>query len=292
MQSLRAFDAVARFGSTVKAAEHLHITASAVTHQLRSLEEHLGAVLVRRSGRKIELTSTGNRYAAEVKRALQIIAQASVPVGEEEPHGHLCINCESGFGAYWLSPKIGAFSALYPQVSVKVVTPNDRIDVFSNDIDISIVYGDGVWPGMHVELLFSPSFFPVCSPRLIESYGEVAHPSDLSKYPLLHHKDYSDWAVWLAAVKAENVSADRGTLFTDVNHCISAARAGQGVAIGDSVLAKQAVSEGSLIRLFRNNVSGSKSYYLVISEEKRKRLAVSACRKWIFSAFEKTQQEA
>ncbi|WP_282609331.1 LysR substrate-binding domain-containing protein [Pelagibius sp. Alg239-R121] len=288
MQSLKAFDAVAKFGSTVQAAEHLHITPSAITHQLRKLEESFGARLVRRNGRNLELTSAGNRYAAEVRRALQIIAQASIPVGDEEPYGHLCINCQSGFGAHWLSQHIGKFNGLYPNVSIKVVTPDDRIDVFSNDIDLSIVYGDGVWPGMQVELLYSPRFFPVCSPRLIEAFGEVSHPNDLSNYPLLHHKDYSDWAIWLAAVKANGVKSDQGTVFTDVNHCIAAARAGHGIAIGDNVLASQAVRDGALVRLFRGDVVGSKSYYLVTQDEKRKRLAVAAFRKWVFSEFEKS----
>ncbi len=288
MQSLRAFDAVAKFGSTVLAAEHLHITPSAVSHQLRKLEEGYGASLVRRKGRNIELTSAGNRYAAEIGRALQIIAQASIPIGGEEPYGNLRINCESGFGAYWVSQHIGTFNRLYPNVSIKLVTPSDRIDVFDSDIDLSIAYGDGVWPGMNVELLYSPRFFPVCSPRLIDAFGGVSHPNDLSCYPLLHHKDYSDWAIWLAAVKANNVKADQGTVFTDVNHCISAARAGHGVAIGDSVLANQAVHDGALVRLFRGDVTGSKSYYLVTQQEKRLRLAVGAFRTWIFSEFEKS----
>ena len=283
MQNLLAFHAVAQFGSTVRAAEYLNITPSAVSHQLRKIETLLETKLYRQNGRKIELTSAGTRYANKIGEALNIIAESSAALDENEPHGNLTISCSEGIGSFWFSRRIGLFASQFPNLSISLLTPKDDHDIYRNHVDLSILYGDGNWKNMQVHLLHSLTFFPVCSPALIENMGNISNLNDISGYRLLHHADHSAWAAWLVAAKVKNVDANSGIVFDDINHSLSAAIAGHGIAIADNVLARDSLRDGILIRPFHEEVPGPKAYYLVVSEEKRKQPACAACIDWILS---------
>ncbi len=287
MQALRAFHAVARFGSTIKAAEFLNITPSAISHQLRKLETTIDAQLVRLSGRTIELTSAGQRYALSLTSAMEILGEAAVGLDGTEPSGELKINCSSGLGTFWLSKRLGNFSEQFPQVSINLVNTTEKTDIYGNEASFSIIYGDGVWPEMDVELLYAPRFYPVCSPRLANSMQTLSRPDDISQFRLLHHGGHSDWAAWAAAAGAKKLNTSPGIVFSDINHSLSAAIAGQGIAMGDDVLAEESLANGSLVRPFTKSINGQKSYYIVCSEEKRKRLTCAACIDWIVSEFSK-----
>lgn len=287
MQSLLAFYAVARFGSTVRAADYLNVTPSAVSHQLRKIETLLEVKLFQQNGRRIELTSAGNRYAANIGEALELIAESPSELDEVEPQGKLTISCSGGIGSFWFSRRIGLFANQFPRVSIKLITPQDDQDVYRSNVDFSIVYGNGNWKGMVVHLLYSPTFFPVCSPSLIENMDMITRPNDLAGFRLLHHVDHTDWITWLATAKAERVDAGCGIVFDDINHSFSAAIAGHGIAMADNVLAQDLLRDGSLIRLFSDEVQSSKSYYLVIGEESQKNPVSAACVSWILSEIGK-----
>jgi LysR family glycine cleavage system transcriptional activator len=286
MQSLLAFHAVARFGSTVRAADHLNITPSAVSHQLRRIEDRLGVRLYRQSGRNIELTSAGKRYANKIGEALALITESSAALEDSEPHGDLTICCAEGIGSFWFSRRIGRFASRFPALSLKMIASADPLDVYRSHVDASIVYGDGNWKDMQVHLLYPLTFFPVCSPALIENMGKVSRPDDLAGYRLLHHGDHSDWAAWLAAARAKKVDPGSGIVFSEINHSLSAAIAGQGIAIADNVLVSDALRDGSLIRLFNDEIPGPKSYYLVVSDEKRGQPGCAAFIDWILAEVE------
>ena len=287
--ALRMLDATARFGSLNKAADYLCVTPSAVSHQLRNLEKLIGTKLVRRIGRRAEITSAGNRYILEIRKALAIIAQASMPVSDEEPSGRLFVNCASGFGTYWLAQNIGDFQKLYPDIFLHVTTSSDKIGVQSDEIDFSILYGDGSWPAINIQLLYTPKFFPVCSPKLFETLGQISTPSDIAKYPLIHHENYSNWSSWLAAANNKSVKVESGAVFSDVNHSISAAMAGHGIAMGDDVLAGRAIAQGTLIRLFQTEIMAPKSYYIAVHDNKMHRKVSKICIDWITSKFTEFQ---
>jgi LysR family glycine cleavage system transcriptional activator len=283
MQSLLAFHAVARFGSTVLAADHLNVTPSAVSHQLRKIEDLLGVKLYRQSGRNIELTSAGNRYASKIGEALNMIAESSATLDETEPHGELTICCSEGIGSFWFSRRIGRFASRFPNLSIRLITPVDSHDVYRANVDVSIVYGDGNWKDLQVHLLYALTFFPVCSPTLIENMGKISQTDDLADYRLLHHTDHSDWAAWLAAAKVKKVDGNSGIVFSDINHSLSAAIAGNGIAIADNVLVSDSLRDGSLIRLFNEEIPGPKSYYLVASANKCRQPACAAFIDWILA---------
>lgn len=283
MTALRMLDAVARLGNMHKAADYLCVTPSAVSHQLRKLEQVTGAKLVRRLRRSVELTSAGNRYVLEIRKALSLIEQATLPVADEEPFGKLTINCMPGFGAYWLAQHIGEFQSLYPNISIRVMSTSDKMDLKGDEIDFSILYGDGFWDGLSVQLLYTPAFFPVCSPKLFERHGRLSNPADITQYPLIHHNNYSDWTAWLAAACPKRVQIEGGIVFDDVNHSINAALAGQGVALGDQILAGRALHEGTLLQLFDTEIMGPHSYYIVARDDKIRRRVTRAGIEWLIT---------
>ena len=286
-QTLLAFQAVARLGSTVRAADHSeHYTPSAISHQLRKLENLLDIKLYQQKGRQIELTANGKKYAEKIGKALTLIAESSNDLDEAEPHGELTISCAEGIGSFWLSRRIGQFASLYPKLSINLLTPADNQDVYRNNVDLSIVYGDGNWKDMQVHLLHPLHFFPVCSPRLLENMGKLNKPERLKDYRLLHHKDHSNWAAWLAAAEVNNIEHTSGIVFSNINHSLSAAIAGHGVAIADNVLATDSMKDGSLVKLFDLEIPGPNSYYLVMAEEKSRQPASAACVEWILSEID------
>ena len=283
--ALRTLDAISKLGNMHAASEAMNVTPSAVSHQLRNLEEMLNIKLVRRAGRRTELTSAGNRYLTQIRKALEMIEAASHPM-DEEPNGRLRINCPSGFGNYWLVPELREFTHLYPNVSVEVTSNSAQLETVAKHADISILYGDGSWSGLSVRHLSTPRTFPVCSPKLIEKLGNVQRPKDLEKFPLLHHVNTSDWVVWIASHTRESIEVDRGTTFSDMSHVVSAAIAGNGVAISDSLLAKQALEEGKLVRLFNTEVQAQNSYYLVVEKERMERKITRIAVEWLIHHFD------
>lgn len=263
LKAVRALDAVARLGSVRGAAEELKLTRSAVSHQLRFLETALGFSLTEREGRGVRLTLRGERYAREVRGALRILSQAQARSGEERLSGRLTVSCTPGFATYWLCPRIAAFADEYPDVELNLVLPRRLDEVTAPDVDLFIAYGQGDWSSLWTELLSELEFTPVCSPALINSCGGLREPRDLADCKLLHLAGQNDWARWLAATRVLDIDAERGITFSDVHLLLSAALAGQGVAMGDSLTCSRSLKAGSLVRPFAVSIKAPAAYYFV-----------------------------
>ncbi|MGH6860590.1 MAG: LysR family transcriptional regulator, partial [Phyllobacterium sp.] len=163
-QALRALESFARHGSVWRAAEELHLTRSAVSHQLRLLERDLGFELLQRDGKGVMLTPRGRKYANDVRRALIVIDDAGERRTAAGTSGSLSISCTSGFASLWLCTHIAEFQAKYPDVSLRIVTPRKLDDVSDAGIDLFIAFGDGNWPNRSVDPLCEVEFTPLCSP--------------------------------------------------------------------------------------------------------------------------------
>ncbi|WP_272001771.1 LysR substrate-binding domain-containing protein [Roseovarius sp. ZX-A-9] len=283
--ALRMLEAVARLGTLQRAAEWICVTPSAVSHQLRKLEDSLGVKLINRIGRKVELTSAGNRYVKEIRKALKIVELASLPLGGSEPFGRLRIRSASGLGSFWLAHHIGEFLELYPNIDLELSSQNDYSDLSSDNVDFSIVYGDGAWPGMYVKHLFTPHAFPVCSPSFLDRVGRIPKPEALANFPLLHHCNQGDWVKWLSAATTKSIQLNKGIIFSDITHCLNAAVAGTGIAMGDDVLARDALIEGKLIRLFETQIEGPSAYFIVGPKERVDRRASRLAIDWMSQWF-------
>ena len=248
---------------------------------MRFLERELGFALIERDGRGVVLTPRGESYAREVRRALQTLSDARTKSADAALSGRLVISCAPGFASFWLCAEIGAFQSAHRQARISVVTPKRFDDVGAADIDIFIAFGRGEWGGKWYELLANLHETPVCSPTLINACGGLAEPNDIAKVTLLHLADHSDWTQWLMAAGADEVDPAQGIVFSDMHLVIAAALAGQGIAIGDPIIAGGALSAGRLVRPFALAIRAPSSYYLVADRGRLRQPLVKAFRSWI-----------
>lgn len=280
-QALRALDAFARHGSVWRAADELHLTRSAVSHQLRLLERDLGFDLLKKVGKGVALTPRGLHYASDVRKALTVLGDAGARHAGNGIGGSFAVSCTPGFASLFLCIHIGEFQRRYPDVTLKVLTPQRLDDVSNPEADAFIAFGVGNWPNRSVELLCDVSFVPLCSPALLNRVGGFARPADVLRANLLHLGDTEDWARWLALSKVENPDPQKGIFFSDMNLIFSAAIAGQGIAMGDELTSSRALSEGRLVRPFDIAIKSPRSYFLVTEHAKESHPVLDAFRSWL-----------
>ena len=280
-QALRALESFARHGTVWQAADELHLTRSAVSHQLRLLERDLGFRLVNRVGTRVELTPQGRAYAEDIRRALAAIAGSASRQMGRGVSGTLTVSCTPGFASTWLCPKVGRFRETCPDVLLSLVTPRRLDDVSNPDVDIFITFGLGNQPSMEVELLKEVEFAPLCSPALLNRFDGLPEISSLLQANLLHLGDYQDWQNWFRIVGLPEEAARTGQRFSDMNLVYAATMASQGVAMGDEFICRQAMAEGLLVRPFDTAIRSERSYFLVVPPEKSGNPAVAAFRTWM-----------
>src|SRR5438874_6355989 len=260
MQALRAFEAVARTGSLTKAAEGLHLTHGAISHQLKGLEEDLGVRLTERAGRGIRLTDEGARFATRVRVALSELAEAVREVTEHSNPRQFRVSVMPSFAARWLLPRIGRFFAAHRDIDLDVRATSVLVDFRRDDADAAIRYGGGNYPGVVSEHLLDDVYFPVCSRKL--DGGVPKRPSDLSRYLLLR-SDTEVWQSWFRAAGLDWPEPTRGPTFNDDSHLMQAAIEGQGIALARSSLIGNDLINGVLVKPFDVEVPSPWRYYLV-----------------------------
>ncbi|MDQ0395017.1 LysR family glycine cleavage system transcriptional activator [Labrys monachus] len=287
-QALRALDSFARHGSVWRAADELNLTRSAVSHQLRLLERDLGFDLLERHGKGVILTARGRHYANDVRKALTVLGDAALQYGNKGIGGSLSVSCTPGFASLWLCTHIAEFQEMYPDVSLRILTPRRLDDVSNADIDIFIAFGDGNWPNKAVELLCEVEFTPLCSPALLNKIGGLNEPADVLHAPLLHLDNFDDWTRWLALTNVENSDAECGIIFSDMNLVYSAATAGQGIAMGDELTCRTAMISGHLVRPFDRAIKSPRAYFLVMEHAKVDHAVSRAFADWLKSGLAQT----
>lgn len=280
-QALRALDAFARLGSVRRAAEELNITRSAVSHQLATLQSDLGFALIERAGKGARLTVRGVRYVGEVRKALDLIAEAGIGQRTLQLGGRLTVSCTAGLGSMWLCPRIGGFRVLHPDVDLRIVTP-PRLDLIEDpDVDLWIAFGTGPWPDRHSEVVGTVDLTPVCSPAHLNRIGGFTEPGELLSQPLLHLVDWDDWRRWSDAARIKAARVERGVIFSDLNLVLAAAAAGQGIAIGDELTCSRSFAEGRLVRPFDISVRSMRAYHLIYSQDRAEDPLVTAFAGWL-----------
>jgi LysR family glycine cleavage system transcriptional activator len=260
MQALRAFEATARERSLTKAAEALHVTHGAISHQIKSLESDLGVRLVERAGRGVRLTEEGERFAARVRTAFAELMTAVQEITTRANPRQLRVSIAPSLAARWLLPRIGRFNARHPDIDLVVSSSMAIVDFQRDDADVGIRYGFGDWPGVQVEHLLDDSFFPVCSPRI--AGGVPKRPADLARYTLLRADD-EPWKPWFEAAGLDWPEPARGPVFSDSALLMQAAAEGQGIALGRRNLLGNDERNGVLVRPFAIETPASRRMYLV-----------------------------
>ena len=232
---------------------------------MRALEATLGLSLFRRDGRGVALTEPGARLAAVATDALDRIAEGAAALAEEAGAGLLRISVEPAFAARWLVPNLGGFRRHHPRVEIELDPTQRLADLKHDPVDLAIRYGRWPWAGTASDPLVRVFAFPVCSPDMVADGPPLAHPDDLRHFTLLHEETTRWWANWLALAGATLVDSTRGPRFRDTSLALEAAIAGQGVALGDTVLAAGDLASGRLIRPYAVE-EPCESYHLVMAK--------------------------
>jgi LysR family glycine cleavage system transcriptional activator len=282
LNPLRAFEATARHATVAKAAEELNVTASAVSHQLRVLEESLGVALFIRSRARLKLTLDGEALLPSVRAAFEMIASAFVKVGSPVIAGDLVISAPLSFTSRWLARHIGDFLRQYPAVNLKVIPSNDDKEVYSPDVDVCVRYGEAQWRDRSVTLLEHPTLFPVVSPALMNGPKAIRSGDDLRHYALFcEHR--GSWMRWLMEASVDKPERMRVLEIGNAHIAIEAALHGQGVALGDSISVRDDLTEGTLVRPFKATVPARHPYHIVRRPELAEAPLASAFVFWLES---------
>jgi LysR family transcriptional regulator, glycine cleavage system transcriptional activator len=291
MHGLRAFEAAARHLHVATAAEELGVTHSAISHQIRTLEDQLGAALFDRSHKPFRLTSEGEQLLHRVGAAFDSLCDATTKLRVGNLQGDLSVSCVPGLGANWLVPLLGQFLDAFPRLRVKVLTEHWREPAASAEADLAIVYGSAEHPGRRVIHLGHSDFFPVCSPRLLGNKEPIRRPADLRNYNLLHEYDEDAWSQWFATAGVEQLTDVRGIFFDSAHWSLQAARAGYGIALGDMPTVDADLLEGRLMRLFDIATPAIHPYYLLTPAVKRMTQPMRELEKWVVSGFQQFKRD-
>jgi len=246
LASIRAFECAARAGSFAQAAAELGTTAASVSYHVRQLELQLGMALFRRHAQRVELTQTGAVIAREAMNAFAAL-RASFVRAVEVDESRLALTTLPSLGTSWLTPRLGGFRKLYPEIALRVDVSGDAEDLNDGRFDAAIRNGHGRWPGMRAVKLLPSIFMPLCSPRLQGAAAALANPRRALEVPLLGRPDW--WTMWFRA-RGFNAGPSRDKFGTSLAHeylDIAAAVAGQGVAIGSPLLFRAELDAGRLV---------------------------------------------
>ena len=261
LSTLRPFEAAARLGSFSRAAEEIHLTHGAVSHQVRALEEFLGASLFVREGRRVILTEAGRRFAESVRAALTQLADAAQAVHREESSNRLTITSVPSFASRWLLPRLGRFVEAHPELQVGIDATMVVRDFARDDVHLGIRFGAGVWPGVHAEKMMEDVYFPVVGPRF--RGGRLPRePAELAGLPLLR-SEREPWTPWFRAAGLKLPEPTSGPEYSDSSILLQAAALGQGIALARASIARADVAAGVLVRLFEVTVPATEAYWLV-----------------------------
>ncbi|WP_350334365.1 LysR substrate-binding domain-containing protein [Coralliovum pocilloporae] len=285
--ALRAFEAAARHCSFKRAAVELSLSPSAISHQIKSLEDYLGVCLFIRNQNKLALTDMARNYLEPVSQALNLLEEATSRIEDRRDEASLSINLFPSFAEIWLIPRLAEYRRQNPDVSVKLITTYEPIPFAGSEVDLAITYTEDPDPQHPSALLFEEEIVPVCSPDYLADFGPVETPADLAKHTMIICTNHpGEWDRWLAV---HQVPESRPQNHVDVEGRSLAMRAAQdslGIAIGRTPYADDALQSGALVKPFDSPVKTGRKYYLTWPERKAKFRNVKSFRSWVMEKRE------
>jgi LysR family transcriptional regulator of beta-lactamase len=246
LNALKAFEAAARHLSFTKAADELSLTQAAVSHHVKGLELRLGVKLFRRSNRGLKLTDEGVALAPTLFESFGAIDRLLDRFEAGAVREVLTVSAVGTFVVGALLERLPQFRAAHPQVDLRLLTNNNKVDLVGEGLDFAIRFGDGAWQGVGAELICAPPMSPLCSPALAET---LRKPRDLLKAPLLRSYRPQDWLAWFEAAGVEGASV-RGPLFDSSLIMVQAAMRGEGVALAPPAMFERELRSGDLVKPF------------------------------------------
>ncbi|MFK7836414.1 MAG: transcriptional regulator GcvA [Sulfitobacter sp.] len=290
LTALRAFDAAARHMSFARAADELNVTPAALSFQIKSLEEHLGAPLFRRLNRAVELTDAGRALAPDAKVAFETLTNGWRAAQRAQDHQSLTVTAGPAFTAKWLAPRLFEFAQEHPEIELRFSASLRRMDFMRDNIDVAIRFGMGPDDGVYTLPLAQEWITPVMLPELAARFPT---PESLRDAVLIVDESIDflrpepNWAAWSAAMQIDPLVAS-GPRFSQADHAIDAALAGIGVALGRRALVIKDLAEGRLVAPYGKALNTGARFRFLCPEGAETRPQVAAFRDWILREIAKT----
>ncbi|MDB5566796.1 MAG: transcriptional regulator, LysR family [Tardiphaga sp.] len=289
LNGLRAFEAAARHLSFTNAAAELNVTQTAISHQIRRLEEELGIRLFIRQNRALALTPQARDYLPGVRAAFNDLRLATDRLLRKDNDHVLTVSTLASLAAKWLLPRLSAFQEAHPDIDVRITTSTSMVDFKNGDVDAAIRYGRGRWPGLRADWLTADQLFPVCSPALLQGDRPLRTPEDLVHHTLLHSSGGydDDWRLWLtAAGLPTDISKQPGLSFDMIFMTLQAAIDGLGVAVGRTTYVEGDLAKGRLVVPFKISLPADAGFYLVSPEAAANTPKLKAFREWLLASVQ------
>ncbi|WEX76585.1 LysR substrate-binding domain-containing protein [Sinorhizobium numidicum] len=283
LNALRVFEAAARLGSFTKAGEELGMTQTAVSYQIKLIEENVGEPLFLRRPRQVALTEVGQRLAPKVTEAFEML-QDAVSSARGDVDAALLIHSTATFASQWLARNIGSFQLAHPNIAVRLTASNNIVDISKEAADVAIRSGRGAWPGLDSHRLMRVEFTPMLSPALAETIGGVHEPRDLLKLRIIGPDD-PWWLLWFraAGVPDPDLAGRPVSRLGAQSFEARAAMAGQGVAILTPEFYVDDVALGRLYQPFDLRCRDGQDYWLAHLHARRNVPKIRAFRDWILA---------
>jgi DNA-binding transcriptional LysR family regulator len=294
---VRGFDAAARHLSFTKAATELFLTQSAISRQVKALEEQLGVALFQRRHRALVLTEAGRHFHQAASDALRLLQDAVVRVRGGGGR-RFTLSTTIGFASLWLIPRLNDFRSQHPDVDIRIDANNRLIDLAREEVDVAIRYCTPELAPAGARRLFGEQVIAVCNPRLANAPG-LAAPADLARHVLLHYDrpdgvaPWLSWEVWLEVQGLPSLKPAGSITFSAFDHLVQAALDGQGVALAPTPLVRRLIADGKLVAPLKAATGSTRAYYLVAEPRAAARPCVRQFTDWMLKqALEETRAGA
>ncbi|QJR79687.1 transcriptional regulator GcvA [Alteromonas pelagimontana] len=291
LNALKAFEAAARHLSFTRAADELFVTQAAVSHQIKALEDFLSMKLFIRRNRTLLLTEEGQAYFLELKDIFKSLQDATERLLARGSKGAITVAMPPSFASQWLVPRISKFSNAHPDIDVRIKAVDYDEGFLQDDVDVAIYYGKGRWSGVQADKLHTEFLTPLCSPLLFNGPKPLLSLNDLKHHVLLHDSSRSAWKDWLKQVGVHGVNVNQGPVFSHSMLVLQAAALGQGIALGNTILARPELDAGRLIIPFPDKVESRDAFYLVCDQSQADLGKIAAFREWILALVEEEQDD-
>lgn len=302
LNALRAFEAAARHRSFSAAAAELNVTPAAVGQQVRNLESWLGIPLFSRASSgsaRLLLTDAARSALPDIREGFERLSLGLARLKDAGGNAELTVTVSPAFASKWLLPRIERFQQAYPDLDVLLDTNSRSVDFQAERIDVGVRYGAGNWPGLNAVRLMDEVIFPVCSPGYHLLEGGRLQPEVIPHCTLIHdlsmanYADYPTWRMWLDAAGYGQVKTDHGLRINNSAAVLQAAIDGQGLALARSVMVKDDLAAGRLIRPFADKGMDcplTQAYYVVYRPESGELPKVQAFRDWLLSEVDRVSE--
>jgi len=293
LNALRAFEAAARHGGFIGAADELCVTRGAISRHIKLLEDHLGVALFRRNHRGVELTSAGHRLLPVLSAAFETIAHETGRIAEAS--ADLRIICPPTLSIRWLFPRLEDFRERHPDIRVNVTTSfygQKGFDAAEFDLGISVEHKEGRADDIMVMPFLPMMISPACAPALMEQGNGLSKPADMGRYTLLHENPKrNDWSTWVRTFNVKEVDPTGGDVFPNLDMAVKAAVMGAGVVMADLYLSRDELEQGTLVLPFKEMACATPDgrYALIGARERWEDRKVQAFKAWVEESVSRDQ---